>query len=808
MTTTTVAGVSASNGVLGRVGRPTGQLWQVPMFGAGVMAILLVAVVGALVPQTVDDRMERDLATIRAALAKPGVPSGDIIALAESCVSRGPQHPQLAGTAHYFLGAIYLRQALAAPADRNREFREKAAPLLESAANRGVASEEDVPRLTYLRGKLLYLNNGDLGRIIELLNAALPGGTDDPGEGYGMLVQTYLRKTKPDLEAALAANSKQIEYCEDLPGWTQARVQRGELLLKLDKRPEAISVLDQAALKADGKLRLKIRLMQARAAMDEGLWGKAIPWWKELLADPSGAAGGKGRVLYNLGLCCYYFESPAHEKDAVAAWEEALLQGGDEAQAAALRLGEIRLYSANSKSALELFSSALEKVCSPADYKNNLIDLRKVRELLEDACRTFNEQQDSKSFEQAAQLYKKVAAPGAADEVLAQAAERRGKELMEKAGAAGPDAGVLLEQGRTWLQKAALAWEQTAETRSLAERVDPLWHCIECYQMAKEPTQAVGVLRKFVDLPVGPERKAEAWFTLAEIQRTLKHPAEAQKSYKHCVAFNNPTFKARALLHLAEMALEAHDLKEAEDELHQVAYPADGLGDRVAHEMALLMLGNLYYQQRQFEKATIQFKELIKQNPHHPSILSVREQLGDSYVQLANVAQKSAETPDPISGQKRAYYQSEQYKYRDQAREVYQLLAEDLEKQALLKPLSPIQETLRRKSQFVVADCYYDLPNCFEDAFKGYTALWNQYRDQPDGLWACGRLFRCWKFAGYAKLSNVTAVAEVAEHAVEVCLSGFDTLEQAGAFRTEKDRADWLIFLERAKEDLRVARGR
>jgi hypothetical protein len=48
-----------------------------------------------------------DLALIRIALEKPGAPSADIVALADTSVGRTSQAPELAGEAHFLLGSVY-----------------------------------------------------------------------------------------------------------------------------------------------------------------------------------------------------------------------------------------------------------------------------------------------------------------------------------------------------------------------------------------------------------------------------------------------------------------------------------------------------------------------------------------------------------------------------------------------------------------------------------------------------------------------------------------------------------------------------
>jgi tetratricopeptide (TPR) repeat protein len=795
---TTHAATAPTTSTPGPRGRRPGQLWQVPVFLAGLVALLLVGVAAPLVPASADDKLDRDLAAVREALRLPRAPSDETCALADTCLAHTASNPDRAAEAHFLLGLLHMRLAEYGPAARARDERDKAGMHLKRAEMLDAVPAADRARLTYLLGKLTYLSGGDVLVAIDLLSRSLPGGADNPAEGYGMLVQCYLRKLAPDVDAALDANLRQLEICEDEGTRTQAWLTRGELFLKKDQRGEAIKALDQAAAKASPKVRLQCRLTQAKAAMDEGLWGRAIPWWQELLAQPEVVPGGRARILYNLGLCCLNHQPPSREKDATAAWQEVLILGGEEAQAAALRLGEMKLFAGqNQAAALPLFSRALEKVCTPAEYKNSLVDLRKARALLEEACRVFNENQDSERFLQAAELYKKLAPPGAAEEKVAQAAEARGRELLDKAAAGVPDADLLREHARTALHQAALAYEQAAETRSPAGRVDLAWRCVECYRLAEEPVPAIGALKKFVALPAAAERQAEAWYTLAEIQRVAGHP-EARVSYRQCVAFNNDAFTSKALLHLADLALAEKDWHEAEDVLLQIA--VGPVADRAAHEQALLQLANLYFALAQFDKASIQCVEMIKQYPAHPAVLGVRELLGECHRKLADAARKSGDNPEVVSAEKKAFYRGQWQQHLESARDVYQQLADDLEAQTGFRKLSIAEDTLRRKAAFVAADCYLELPNWFDEAHLRFTKLFDRYRDEPDGLWACQRLVLCLGQAAIARHPKLGAIRETASAAVEHCLFNLEKYDRAGAFRNAKERRTWERWLEEVHE--------
>jgi hypothetical protein len=776
----------------------------VPLFVVGLVALMVVAAAPPWSPPPPENSLDRDLAAVRQALKKPGSVEA-ILATAENAVARANQQHERVGEAHYLLGNVYLRLAERSPADRSRGERDKAMMHLEHAEHSDGVPVADKARLQYLRGKLLVLSGGDPHRAIELLSKSLPDGADNPAEGYGLLVQAHLRIPAPDLDSALAALIQQLAVCEDETTRIQAQMLRGELLLKKEQRAEAIKVFDSLGPKAPLEIRLKARYLQAQAAMQEGWWGRAIPWWQELLGRPDFVSGGKGRIYYNIGLCCLYFEPPAHEQDAVAAWQEAQLYGGEEAQAAALKLAELRLYTGvNQVAALEHFKQALDKVVTAGEYKNTLVDARKARELLEDACRIFNEREDHDHFLQAAELYKKLAPPGAAEEKVGQAAEGRGRDLLERARKQPTEFG-LLEQARTALHQAALAYERAAESRPPVDRLAVLWRCVECYQLASEPVPAIAVLKKYVELPASPERKAEAWYVLAEMQRLLKL-AEARDSYKQCVAYNNADFTSRALLNLADMAIDGGDLKDAQGMLELIVAPPWPIVDRPAHEQAFWKLASLYFQTKQFDKSALRCRELIKQYPAHPNLMSVREQLAECYRKLAEQALANAEGPEVVPADMKQHYRRQWQEYLEAARDTYQQLADDLDTARNLKKLTAAEETLRRKAYFVVADCYFDLPNWFPEAFRRYHELFEAFRTEPEGLWACQRLYLCLYWAENTRYDQVEAVRERAESAVEYCLRHLDEYAQAGAFRNPDERVIWQDWLEKVRESLTASR--
>src|SRR5207247_828480 len=165
---------------------------------------------------------------VRALLSRPDARAEEILSLAEGVLNQASAYPKRGGEAHFLLGSAYLRllERAATP-----EQRAQALYHLELADKLGVP-EGDQHKLDYRLGKLLHQANADAQRVVELLVRSVEDAADDPGEGYALLTQAYLRLPEPDLKSALEANAKQLQ----LPGdndelLAPARLTLGELLL-------------------------------------------------------------------------------------------------------------------------------------------------------------------------------------------------------------------------------------------------------------------------------------------------------------------------------------------------------------------------------------------------------------------------------------------------------------------------------------------------------------------------------------------------------------------------------------------------
>jgi tetratricopeptide (TPR) repeat protein len=745
MTTHTARGTASLEGALGRAGRAPGQLWQVPTFFAGLLALLAILVGSAFRHTPASEQFRREIAALRDGLRQPGTSPDQMLPLAEHVLAVArTDFPERAAEAHFLLGLTHVRLADRCPPDRADAQRRQARLHLEQAEAQGVP-QSDLARLHYHLGKLLYQSGGELARVIGYLARGVAKGADDPAEGYGMLAQAYLRRQPPDIDAALLANQKQLETTDDEAVMGQARLRRAELLLHKGRRPDALNVLRYIGPHAPPLVRTKARYLQARCAQEEGLYAQAVPLWKELLAEPGAVPGGKAHIYYALGLC-HAGAEPRDDARAEAAWQQAAQLGGPDGQAAALRLAELALHG-KPADALGWFARALARVQKAGDYQNPLLPLDAARALFEAGCRVYREGQDHERALKLAELYRKLALPGVAEEQLAEAAEARADALTRKAGqGVDPVAASERDQALALYRQAAEAYEQAAEGRLPAEKAVRLRRGAACYLRAGEHARAAGLLREFIEKIPHPEAKAEGWFTLAGAHRALKETEAAQKAYYECIQYPRSPLAARARLELAEVEIEQNNLDRAEEILQQNLALSGPSPDREAQERSLYRLAELLFQRKKYDRAEFRLIEALRNYPYNPAALAARDLLGECYRQLAE--QAKLEGPErSLGGDPHMVYKNVRRENLEKALYVYDELGDELEKRAAARPLTGAEEALRRKAQLAAADCVSELPNNFPEAVRRYAQLASRYRGRMEQLTACLRLVDCYTVA-------------------------------------------------------------
>src|SRR5262249_6740092 len=158
-----------------------------------------------------------------------------------------------------------------------------------------------------------------------------------------------------------------------------ARLRLGQLQLRLNQVKEGRQVLAKIGPDAPPEQFLAARALLAESFEATEEWDQAARNWEQARQDPKLTPAEKARPLYRLGRC---YAQDQRIKEAVGAWEQALALGGDEAQAAALRLAELKLDADARADAVEALAAALKPVAGPDDYRNTLVPLQDARQIV------------------------------------------------------------------------------------------------------------------------------------------------------------------------------------------------------------------------------------------------------------------------------------------------------------------------------------------------------------------------------------------------------------------------------------------
>ncbi|MGF1579713.1 MAG: tetratricopeptide repeat protein [Gemmataceae bacterium] len=565
------------------------QLWQIPSFLVGLVALVLVGWNDVSRQGQQLLRLERGFQTIRAAFDNPEADWVKVTGLAKQTLEQAQEYPSRIGEAHLLLAASLTEWAESSNPEESehglqlgtnhqktassnshknltagqqsdpgkwRTLSNQIRAHLEQAEANGVPNR-DKPWLAYLLGKSFYTSGEDLQQTIDYLTWGLPKGTDNPARGYGMLVQCYLKRTPPDRVAALKANAEQIRQTQDDRQLWPARVLRAKLLIHEKQDDEAMKVLGQVIQASAAKpLRLQARYLLAKLCVKKGLWAKAAPLWEELAKTPQIVEGGRRRIYYILGQC--YYNSPSAETretgtKALVAWEQARALGGEEGLAASFLLAELRLYQPTrdfAKAVAEI-QGALVDINNPSEYKNSLMPLKKAQGLIELAIRVMR---DNEAYEMAAhlaQVYKKISPAGKAEVDFAEISVAWADKL-EQASTAKPvsktEAEEIKIQAKLLREQAAAAFKEAASLDSNKSQHQLLWGTIQSYQKANMSRQAIFSLKQYLKLPLSEVRLAEGWYTLAEAHRSLDEPNEAMKAYLECLKLDQAAREKRQAL--------------------------------------------------------------------------------------------------------------------------------------------------------------------------------------------------------------------------------------------------------------------
>lgn len=740
---------SSSQLPLGSRSATRGQLWQVPTFFAGVLALCAVWAARPLWRDFGPQGLDYDLVLLRRALEQPQVDLNEVLGRAEKALNKAAQYPRRAGETHYLTGAVYVRMTRQVAAEQRADLWQKARFHLEQAEEQGTP-EADRSRLAFLLGKTWHHLGVDPQRVITCLKNSIDSAADDQGDAYGLLAEAYLRLPTPDLHAALAANAKQLA-CPTLDDAALAkpRLLRAELLFRLDEPDEARQtlkhLLERRGPGTPSRVLEQARFLLARSLQNEGAWGEALHLWEEVQTNETASANEKARAQYFLGLC---HRKLGHPNEAGKAWERVQHSGGDEGQAATLALADLWVFQKMPVPALQAFTAFVHDLSSPGDYQNALVDLATARATFENACRSLREAGDYANAAQVVRLYERLAVPGKQDELIAQTTEAWGRQLLDQSrqAANSVEAKRLEDAAFEKFRQAAQAYESAAEmARTVEERNECLWRAADRYSRGQDLGRALLVLERFVKLTEVPSsRLGEAWFIMAETHRAQQHVVAAQVAYRRCIEYLGPfAYQARYQLAMAEM--DQKNLDDAEAHLQQnlklIQEADEGAVASEAYEKTLFSLAQLTVQRGEFRQAEHYLSLARDRFPANPKAQWVLFQLARCYRVRAKQEGQLFGVNERVIPEAQMRYRKEQMRLLEMAAVHYLKIVDDLTPQTTNGHLSREDESLLKQALFGVADCRYE-EGQNDESIRLFQKLADSSPNQIDGLIALSYMCR------------------------------------------------------------------
>jgi tetratricopeptide (TPR) repeat protein len=768
--------------------RPSGfslrHLWQVPVFFLGVAAVLTACLTRPFVGHDPIRQFHHDLAEARRLLHRQSSDPDEALRHAQKAVDGIMYDAGRAAEAFFLLGSAHIRVAETAGGTGADEHWREAKRYLEEAERRGLTGE-DAGQVHYRLAKVGFHTKDDPQRVVELLKANTEQA-EDRAEAYSLLSQAYLRLNPPNLKEALLANKvlreKVPQIGEDVLG--PAKLSGAKLLLRLHQPEEARKTLEKIDDQAPAATLNEAHMLLAGLYQDERKWSAAAELWKAVLAEKRVSLPDPGIVLYNLGLCCRALDQ---SNKAAEAWSECLRRNhGEEGQAAALALAELRLQEANSEKAVEMLGEAVAKVRKAEDWKNSLADLPRVRQLFEKSVQTYRQANRFDLAVRAAELYERLAVPPKAQILRADLHTEWARHKLEQARQV-KEAAVRNKEATAAHELYRQAAEARAEAARLidakADKDEHLWLSAAYSFEGRDYPRAREKLEKILQVDLeNIDRMSEGWYFLGETYKNLQKKKEAETAYGRCIECD-ARFTCRARYQLALLDIEAGRIDQAASNLDQNLKLDHGEPDQEFQEKSRFALCSLLYQggskfPANYRRVVVLLEGVLDRASVTPEAVRARYQLADSYRQLGAQRTVNHFMSREMSRDAADHYLEENRRSLGHAAEEFTRLEEILKDQELASLLTVRQ---RNEVPFIVAGCNYDLGE-YDKALQKYEELAVKWGKTLFGLRALAETVRC-----YGVVKNFDKMRERTEQ-IHSLLPTTEGLSEA-----EKQHwADWL----------------
>ncbi len=727
-------------------------MWQVPVFLVGVAAVVAVILTRGLVAPDPVRKLHHQLSETRHMLHERDSDAEDTLHRAQQAVENLMYDPVRAPEAFFLLGSAHIRMAEREGGPVALEHWREARQALQEAEQRGLAGD-DLNRQRYRLAKVAYHLGDNPAQVVERLKDNLDAA-DDPSEALKLLTQAYLHTDPPNLLKALETNKRLREVPqvgEEVLG--PAKLAGAKLLLQLNQREEARKTLEKIRDQAPPATLAEKNMLLAGLYQEEHKWAEAATLWRAVLDEKRAPLTDAGSVLYNLGYCYSRLDrtGPASET-----WTECLRRShGEEAQAAALALAELRLKETDPEKCVALLTESVANVRKADDWKNSFVDIANVRGLFERAMAAYRKLHRFDLAVQTAELYERVALPPQGPLRRAELNAEWARSLRARAMTLKDESAKKKDETNAEELMRHAAEAHTEAAKLLADkdkRAEQEWLSAVCSHEGHDYPRAAAKLKAIVEgIKDNVDRQSEAWFLLGQTCRQLNDVKSAETAYKACAELGG-AYTYRARYELAMLAIDARDIDGASKLLEQNLLLEIGTPDAEAQEKSRLALCALLYQSAaafppNYRRVVQYLEGHLDQLAVSPETVRARFQLADSHRLLAAQNQVNRTVAEKMNPEAQDHYlQVNRASWNRAAEEFAKVEAQiaDADKASLLSVKQQVDVPFR------VAECYFNLGE-YEKALRKYEALAEKQGAGTLALRAMSDSIRCYYALGDAK---------------------------------------------------------
>ncbi len=710
-------------------------------------------------------------------------------------------------------GAVYALGVAAAmeaddtwSVDRRKKFL-VAARYLEEARSRGFPPGRR-GRGLFLLGKSLY-QGGRIPASRPFLTSAIPADSSNRNEIHHLLAGAFFEDSPPDLQKALHYNTLYLTERKLAPAKHQeGLMQRAQILLAMDKPDECMATLQRVPAKSSLRAEATVLHGQVQMYQAQAMRNQADPSPKQLEAarlkyeeaiKTLQLAQGRDtlrnqatpKAMYLIGAC---FKEIGDYRAALRQFVRTrqLFPESSEGMAASFLEAEISRDLGRDEEAVAGYRRVLQAIGDPKSFSNPWLAVRELRIQMLAAYEYYLKTRNFKAALDLAKILHPLFPETRALELAADVHRAWGESLLTEAAQYGPArAEPLLREGRRQFREAGKIHSRLAGLLVASRQYpDQLWKSGLDYMRGQSFTAAIGMLKEYLK-DQARRRHPQALVMLGEAYLARGKAPDAIDAFQECVDFHPRDAAAYQARLLASRAWqEKGEPKKAEQLLLENLAGEYLTPASEQWRESLFDLGELLYQEGQYQDAARRLDEAVARYPDDSRALTTRYLLAEAYRRAAKETQGQLQEDLPGAGRMVSTKQIGQL--YQQSLDVFLTLRDLLSDRQQSQDLPENEQTILRNACFSIGDIEFALGRYLQ-AIEAYSNATNRYQNTPEVLDAYVQIanaYRCLGDSGQARSALEQAKAVLGRMKTEAPFTN----------ATNYDRTQWSELLDYLSE--------